>query len=66
MSCTDLVAEVVCPDCGAAWGVCREEREWYLSKGWNLPKRCPDCRRRKRLEKGPFRRREVLPERRVW
>ena len=26
----------------------KEESFWYLSRGWEIPKRCPDCRKERR------------------
>jgi hypothetical protein len=33
-----------CKDCGAEFEVSVGEQDWYAKKGWELPKRCKDCR----------------------
>jgi CxxC-x17-CxxC domain-containing protein len=41
-----------CSDCGATFTFSAEEQEFYQSKGYtNEPKRCPDCRRARKLER---------------
>ena len=40
-----------CSDCGAAFDFTAEEQEFYQSKGYtNEPKRCPDCRQKRKSE----------------
>lgn len=33
-----------CKDCGKLFTICKDEVEFYESKGWELPKRCKTCR----------------------
>ncbi len=41
-----------CSDCGTTFTHSAEDQEFYQSKGYtNEPKRCPDCRRKKKLER---------------
>jgi CxxC-x17-CxxC domain-containing protein len=41
-----------CSDCGITFTHSAEDQEFYQSKGYtNDPKRCPDCRRKKKLER---------------
>ena len=40
-----------CSDCGATFTHSVEDQEFYQSKGYtNEPKRCPDCRQKKKSE----------------
>jgi hypothetical protein len=41
--------EIICVDCGKAFTWNREEQAFYLSKGLQPPKRCKDCRLRRKL-----------------
>lgn len=45
--------EIICVDCGKAFIWNREEQAFYLSKGLQPPKRCKDCRLRRRLTIAP-------------
>ena len=50
MSFTDKTLE--CADCGAAFTFSAEEQEFFQSKGYtNEPKRCPECRQARKLER---------------
>ncbi len=41
-----------CSDCGVTFTHSAEDQEFYQSKGYtNEPKRCPDCRQKKQLER---------------
>ena len=41
-----------CADCGAAFTFSVEDQEFFQSKGYtNEPKRCPECRRARKLER---------------
>ncbi len=41
-----------CSDCGITFTHSAEDQEFYQSKGYtNEPKRCPDCRRKKKSER---------------
>lgn len=46
---TDVVRD--CVDCGKAFMVTVGEQEWLATKGFELPKRCPSCRRLRRQER---------------
>jgi len=35
---------ISCADCGMSDVIRAKEVEWFLSKGFMLPKRCRDCR----------------------
>ena len=38
---------LTCAQCGSEFYVTSKETEKLFSRGFNLPKRCPDCRRNK-------------------
>jgi len=38
---------IVCAQCNGTFILSAEEMERILSKGFGLPKRCPDCRKKK-------------------
>lgn len=40
-----------CVDCGKAFEITDGEKGFYESKGLELPKRCPECRKRRREKK---------------
>ena len=45
--------ELQCADCGSTFTFEAGEQEFFASKGYtNEPKRCPDCRRARRQERG--------------
>lgn len=39
---------VVCRDCGETFCITVEEKKWYAEKGYKLPKRCSECRFKRR------------------
>jgi hypothetical protein len=39
-----------CVDCARTWFYSERERAFMESKGFAVPKRCPECRRRRRRE----------------
>lgn len=39
---------IECKDCGENFTVSAKEQEWYYDKGFELPKRCPRCRKNKK------------------
>lgn len=39
--------KIVCVQCNEIFAITYEEMEWILAKGFGLPKRCPDCRKKK-------------------
>ena len=42
---------IKCKDCGISFPLSVKRQEWYLAKGWTLPKRCAVCREERRKEK---------------
>jgi len=45
--------EIVCVGCGNSFVWNREEQAFYLSKGLQPPKRCKECRMRRKLTIAP-------------
>ena len=44
---------LTCQDCGKSFAFTAEEQQFHAQKGYtNLPKRCPDCRRARRDDRG--------------
>lgn len=43
--------EIKCKECGATFVLVNGEREFYEDKSLNLPVHCPDCRRKRKIEK---------------
>lgn len=41
-----------CGDCGAGFILTYGERQFYFDRKLNLPKRCPECRRKRRQGRG--------------
>ena len=42
--------EIECIQCGSIFDLSRIEKENYQQRGFDEPRRCPECRRRKRHE----------------
>lgn len=42
---------VQCKDCGKEFEITEGEKNFYLSKNLSLPKRCKDCRQKRKEEK---------------
>jgi len=40
-----------CEDCGTSFRWDLREQRFYETKGFKAPKRCPECRRRRKLER---------------
>ena len=40
-----------CSQCGNHFAVTVEEAKWYEEKGFAIPKRCPSCRYKGRIER---------------
>ena len=40
-----------CVECGASSVLKTEEKTWYAERQWDLPKRCFDCRAKRRAER---------------
>lgn len=43
--------EIKCKNCGNTFEMAEEEISWYKEKGFELPKRCPECRKFRRRKK---------------
>jgi len=41
-----------CVDCHEEFTFTTGEQEFYTDKGYNQPKRCPTCRRKKKEQRG--------------
>ncbi len=41
---------IKCLDCHSGFTLTAEEREWYIRHSYNCPKRCRECRQRRRRE----------------
>lgn len=51
----EIAKKCIEPDCGAAFTMTEEQVLWFEKKGFQLPKRCKECRERKKRENGsPF------------
>ena len=44
-------AKLKCKECGEQFTITTGEAKWYEEKGFELPKRCPNCRKSKRKSK---------------
>ena len=44
--------QITCADCGAEFTFSADDQEYYASKGYSEPKRCPDCRAAKKAQRG--------------
>jgi DNA replicative helicase MCM subunit Mcm2 (Cdc46/Mcm family) len=42
------VSGFVCKDCGEPFSMDKSEIEFYENKGWEQPKRCRECRKKRR------------------
>ena len=42
---------LTCADCGAEFVFSAEDQEFYASKGYSEPKRCPACRAAKKSQR---------------
>lgn len=45
----DKDKQIKCIDCEETFTLTEGESEWYQQKGFNEPKRCKDCREKKKL-----------------
>jgi hypothetical protein len=41
-----------CRDCKASFVFTEREQQFFQEKGFNPPVRCPECRKRRKTEKG--------------
>lgn len=42
---------LTCADCGAEFTFSADDQEYYASKGYSEPKRCPNCRAAKKSQR---------------
>lgn len=42
--------QLQCVECGATFEFSAEDQEYYASKGYSAPKRCPECRARRKAQ----------------
>ena len=42
---------ITCKDCKKVFVMGRREVRWYSNRGYPLPKRCPDCRKKRKEAK---------------
>ena len=46
---------VTCKNCGTVFVIGGKEADWYAQKmGFPLPKRCPECRKKRRQERNVY------------
>jgi CxxC-x17-CxxC domain-containing protein len=45
-------ATLTCRDCGQAFTFTTGEQDFYASRGFSEPSRCPDCRAQRKAERG--------------
>jgi hypothetical protein len=43
--------EIKCKNCGEVFVMSKEELAWYHERGFDFPKRCPECRKLRRRKK---------------
>lgn len=55
-------AVMICKECGKEFEIAEEEKNFYISKGLELPKRCRECRIKRRKDSGKKRKTENTPE----
>ena len=41
---------MICKECGKEFEIVEEEKNFYISKGLELPKRCRECRIKRRKD----------------
>jgi CxxC-x17-CxxC domain-containing protein len=54
-------ATLVCEDCGEEFIFSAEEQEFYMSKGFQTPKRCKPCRAKRKDQRRGFGERRTYP-----
>lgn len=47
----DIKIKQKCKDCGAEFEISPGEQRFYAEREWDLPKRCKDCREKRKKEK---------------
>lgn len=50
MDCEDR--DLTCGDCGMTFVFTARDQEFYQTKGFQEPKRCPECRRARKAQRG--------------
>ena len=43
--------KIVCQDCGKEFDFSVRDQEFYQENGWTEPKRCKDCREKRKQER---------------
>ena len=43
---------LTCQDCGQSFTFSAEDQEFFATKGYSEPKRCPSCRQARKAERG--------------
>lgn len=44
--------QLTCQDCGATFTFSADDQEFFATKGYSEPKRCPACRQARKAERG--------------
>ena len=52
---------VTCKDCKKVFVMGRGEVRWYSNRGYPLPKRCPECRKKRRKERENVKKQMPMP-----
>lgn len=52
---------LTCQDCGASFVFSADDQEFFATKGYSEPKRCPSCRQARKAERGGYTPREMHP-----
>lgn len=48
----EMEAVMRCKECGNEFIIVEEEKQFFISKGLELPKRCKECRIKRRKDRG--------------
>ena len=46
------VETIICKDCGESFTITADNKKWYEEMGFKLPKRCKNCRKKRRESNG--------------
>ena len=46
-----IYSRITCQDCSKIFEITRGEKEFYDKKGFDIPQRCPECRKKKKAQK---------------
>ena len=52
------IQQLQCVECGVIFDFSTEDQEFYASKGFSAPKRCPECRANRKAQGNNSRQRE--------